>query len=243
MTASNVRQKNPRCSTCPGHDRSEWSALNEEELEHLDRARVTKEYMPGEIVFHEGDDCHGVYCLEEGLIGVRKTSAGGNSILLHLENPGNTMGYRAFLAGEQYHASAEALEPCRVCFINAATVHSLLAQSPALGLRYLERVSRNLGAAEEKILQNATLSVRARFAYLLTVLVDRYAPNKRQSPIEFELPLSRHDLASMIGTTPESMSRTIAKMEQDGIAIFSGRNVIVQELDALVQEFEPEHFV
>jgi CRP-like cAMP-binding protein len=118
-----------------------------------------------------------------------------------------------------------------------------LAQNPALGLRYLKRVSRNLGSAGEKILHNATLSVRARFAHLLTVLVDRYAARKEESPIEFELPLSRHDLASMIGTTPESMSRTIAKMEQDGIAVFSGRNVIIPEINDLFQEFEPEHFV
>ncbi|MBT3885360.1 MAG: Crp/Fnr family transcriptional regulator [Rhodospirillaceae bacterium] len=243
MASSSFSKKVPNCSACNGHDRAEWSALNEEELVRLDRARIAKDYMPGDVVFHEGDDCRGIYCLQEGLIGVRKTNASGNSILLHLENPGNTMGYRAFLAGEQYHASAEALEPCRICFINGATAQSLLEHSPALGLRFLERVSRNLGAAEEKILQNATLSVRARFAYLLTVLVDRYAPNKEQSPIEFELPLSRHDLASMIGTTPESMSRTIAKMEQDGIAKFSGRKVVVHELDNLVGEYEPANFL
>ena len=243
MAASKVRPHNLNCFTCQSRDRTEWCVLSEDELELLDRGRVTKEFMPGEVVFHEGDDCNGVYCLESGLVGVRKTNADGNSILLHLDSPGDTMGYRAFLAGEEYQASAEALEPSRVCLIDAATVRSLLAHNPALGLRYLKRVSRNLGAAEEKILHNATLSVRARFAHLLTVLVDRYAPSKEQNPIEFELPLSRHDLASMIGTTPESMSRTIAKIEQDGIAIFSGRKVIIPELNNLVQEFEPKHFV
>ena len=70
---------------------------------------------------------------------MRKTNADGNSILLHLNNPGDTMGYRAFLAGEDYHASAEALEPSKVCLIDVATVRTLLAQNPALGLRYLKR--------------------------------------------------------------------------------------------------------
>ncbi|NQV57527.1 MAG: Crp/Fnr family transcriptional regulator [Rhodospirillales bacterium] len=243
MPSSEGTSKKLNCFTCQRRERNEWCVLSDEELKMLDRGRVTKEYMPGEVIFHEGDACRGVYCLEVGLVGVRKSNADGNSILLHLNNPGDTMGYRALLAGEEYRASGEALEPSRVCLIDAATVRTLLTHNPALGLRYLTRVSQNLGSAEEKILHNATFSVRARFAHLLTVLVDRYAESKDESPVEFELPLSRHDLASMIGTTPESMSRTIAKMEQDGIATFSGRRVSIPLLETLVQEFEPEHFI
>ncbi len=243
MAASGANPQSLNCFTCQNRARAEWCVLSDKELELLERGRVSREYTPGDVIFHEGDSCNGVYCLEAGLVGVRKTNADGNSILLHLNNPGDTMGYRAFLAGEDYRASAEALEPSRVCLIDAATVRTLLAQNPALGLRYLKRVSRNLGTAEEKILHNATLSVRARFAHLLTVLVDRYATGKEERPVAFELPLSRHDLASMIGTTPESMSRTIAKMEQDGIAKFTGRKVVIPELDDLFHEFEPEHFV
>lgn len=204
---------------------------------------MTKEFLSGEVVFHEGDACRGVYCLESGLIGVRKTDSEGNSFLLYLVGPGDVLGYRALLAGEDYRASAEALEPTRICQINAATVKALLEKNPALGLRYLKRVSTSLGNAEEKILHNATLSVRARFAHLLLILLDKYGENRTSGETDFELPLSRHDLAAMIGTTPESMSRTIRKMETDGVAHFSGRTVHIPDIESLIQEFEPNHLV
>lgn len=231
------------CFNCQIQDKTEWCVLNEDELKRLDQGRVTKEYLPGEVIFHEGDSCRGVYCIETGLIGVRKTDSEGNSVLLYLVGPGDVLGYRALLADEDYRASAEALEPTRICQIDTATVRTLLEKSPALGLRYLKRVSTSLGNAEEKILHNATLSVRARFAHLLLVLLDKYGERKEVGAIDFELPLSRHDLAAMIGTTPESMSRTIRKMETDGVARFTGRTVHIPDIESLVQEFEPDHFV
>ena len=122
-------------------------------------------------------------------------------------------------------------------------MRSLLEQNPALGLRYLKIVSASLGNAEEKILHNTTLTVRARFAHLLVVLLDKFGDSTESGSAEFELPLARHDLASMIGTTPESMSRTIKKMDHDGVAKFSGRTVYLPDIEALMQEFEPEYFV
>jgi CRP-like cAMP-binding protein len=146
MVVATAKDNSPplNCFTCQNRERTEWCVLSEKELELLDRGRVIKNYMAGEVIFNEGDACSGVYCLEDGLVGVRKSNADGYSMLLHLNSPGDTMGYRAFLAGEDYHASAEALEPSRVCRIDTATVRSLLNQNPALGLRYLKKVSRNL---------------------------------------------------------------------------------------------------
>jgi len=243
-TAGSDKGSDPvNCFTCQMRERAEWCVLSDAEIELLNKGRITKEYLPGEVIFHEGDPCRGVFCMETGMVGVRKSDADGNSVLLYLVTPGDTLGYRALLAGEDYRASAEALEPTRICVIDSATVRSLLEHNPALGLRYLKRVATSLGDAEEKILHNATLSVRARFAHLLMVLLDKYGQKNVQGPTEFELPLSRHDLASMIGTTPESMSRTIKKMESDGVAKFAGRSVHIPELESLIQEFEPEIFI
>ena len=233
----------PNCFTCQTRERSEWCVLSDDELGLLNRGRQMREYMPGEVLFYEGDDCRAIYCVESGLIGVRKSDADGNSVLLYLVSGGETLGYRALLSDQEFGASAEILEPSRVCHIGSAIVRRLLQENPALGLRYLKRVSESLGQAEEKILHNATLSVRARFAHLLMVLMDKYGDPPTDGSADFVLPLARHDLASMIGTTPESMSRTIKKMESDGVAIFSGRHVRIPDLESLLQEFEPDHFV
>jgi len=226
------------CFTCMTRGRTEWCVLEEEELEVVNQGKVCREYLPGDIIFHEGDKCRGVHCIERGLIGVRKMDANGNEILLRLSHPGDTMGYRSFLANNDHNNSAEVLEPSVICFIDGATVNSLLKLNPSLGLRFLRHAADDLNAAEEKVLHSATLPVRARFAHLLLVLKDRYGISGDNGEMDLELPLSRQDMAAMIGIRPESMSRTIRSLEDDDIARFSGRRVHVPRLKSLVEELE-----
>jgi CRP-like cAMP-binding protein len=231
------------CFTCQSRDRSEWCALNDEELRLLDKAKVVREYRPGEVVFHQGEPSRGVHCFETGMVGIRTIDADGNSILFGLAYPGDTLGYRSFLVGEDHGASAEALKPSTICFVDSATVRTLLNHNPALGLQFLQTVARELGAAEERILQSATLNVRARFAHLLLVLRDRYATSGKDGTFALELPLARQDLAAMIGIRPETMSRAIKRLEEDGVAYFSGRSVQVPDVKRLLREIEPEGYM
>lgn len=226
------------CFTCQARGRTEWCVLTDEELTLVDKGKVSRDYLPGEVIFHEADPCQGVHCVESGLVGVRKMNANGQEILLRLGYPGDTLGYRSLLAGDDHNNSAEALEPSVVCFIDAATVRTLLTKNPTLGLRFLHHAATDLGAAEDKVLQSTTLPVRARFAHLLLVLKDRYGVVGKDGALELDLPLSRQDMAAMIGIRPESMSRTIRSLEDDDIARFTGRRVRVRNIDDLIDELE-----
>jgi CRP/FNR family transcriptional regulator len=226
------------CFTCQGRQRSEWCVLGEEELALLNRAKISREYVPGEPLFREGDPCSGVYCIESGLVGIRRLDAGGSSLLVRLAYPGDTVGYRAVLADENHRAAAEAVQGGSVCFIDRATVRALLERNPALGLRFLGRATRELDAAEERALLGATMTLRARFAHLLLVFKDRFATSAGDGAFTLELPLSRQDLAAMVGARPESMSRAIRSLEDDGVARFSGRTVHVPRLDTLLDEID-----
>ncbi|MBI2978354.1 MAG: Crp/Fnr family transcriptional regulator [Rhodospirillales bacterium] len=226
------------CFTCQTRGRTEWCVLTDEELKLLDKGKVSRDYLPGEVIFHEADACQGIHCIESGLVGVRKMNANGQEILLRLGYPGDTLGYRSMLSGDDHNNSAEALEPSEVCFIDAATVRTLLTRNPTLGLRFLNHAATDLSAAEDKVLQSTTLPVRARFAHLLLVLKDRYGVGGEDGAMVLELPLSRQDMAAMIGIRPESMSRTIRSLEEDDIARFSGRRVHVRNIDDLIEELE-----
>ena len=226
------------CFTCQARGRTEWCVLTEEELALVNQGKVCRQYLPGDVIFHEGDECHGIHCIESGLVGIRKLDAGGKEVLLRLSHPGDTMGYRSFLAGNDHNNSAEALEQSVICIVSGATVRSLLNKNPSLGLRFLKHAARDLDDAEEKVLQSTTLPVRARFAHLLLVLKDRYGVTGEDGALVLELPLSRQDMAAMIGIRPESMSRTIRSFEEDDIAHFSGRRVHVARIDDLIRELE-----
>ncbi len=224
------------CFNCQHRERSEWGVLTEKELQGLDSGKICREYFPGEAIFLEGDPCLGVYCVERGLVGVRKTDAEGNSVLVRIANSGDTLGYRPFLAGDVHRGTAEALKPTIICAISGSTVRRLLAENPSLGLQFLERTAKALGDAEEKYFQNVTLPVRARLAHLLVVLKDRYGTVAEDGSLTMELPMSRQDLAALIGTRPETMSRAVRQFEEDGIAQFKGRKVHIRDTRDLLAE-------
>jgi len=215
---------------------ADWGHLGGDELAIIDAARVTREFRRGETIFHEGAPCAGLYCVEDGLVCTRKMDSVGNAILLRLNYAGDLLGHCAVLAGAEYKVTAEALEPTRACFIDTATVRTLLGRSTGLALNLLQRLAADLDDAEEQVLRVTTLPVRARVAHLLLVLKDRYGQTGSNGGFRLRLPLSRQDMASMIGIRPESMSRTIRGLQADGIARFSGRVVHVPKTSRLRRE-------
>ncbi|MCB2100416.1 MAG: Crp/Fnr family transcriptional regulator [Rhodobacterales bacterium] len=228
----------PTCFSCPNRERTEWCVLTEAETKFLVGRKKSRRYLPGETIYRQGDPCNGIYCVESDMVGIRRNDPDGNSILLGIAYEGTILGYRSYLADEEHRCSAEALKACTLCFIDAATLRQLLQGNPDLGLQFLKRTARALGQAEDKFFQSVTLTIRTRFAHLLLVMKDRYGQEHDDGGLVMELPLSRQDLASMIGVRPESMSRLIRRFEDEGIAFFSGRRVHVPRLHILMDEIQ-----
>ncbi len=229
------------CFTCQHRNRSEWCVLSAQEMEQLNANKTCRAHAKGEVLFHEDDPCLGIYCVEDGLIGIRKSAADGGSVLLgRLAGPGSTLGYRPLLAGETHHGTAEVLKDSTVCFIGKDTVWDLLSHNPALGMEFLRIASRALGEAEDEIFQLTNLSLRTRIAHLLVVMIRRFGTLSDDGRVVLELPLSRPDLAAMVGARPESVSRAIREMTADGVAYFSGRTVNIPDFESLLREIHHE---
>ena len=215
----------------------EWSALEPPETLILEKAVVCRKHELGDVIFYEGDACIGTYFIKSGLVGIRKADMDGDSTLLKIAQPGDTLGYRPLLAEQNHRASAEVLKPCHICFIDRSTVRTLMASSPTLGLKFLKRAAVELGEAEERFHESVTLSVRARFAHLLIALQQKYGHAGEDGSLVLELPVSRADLAAMLGVRRESVSRVIHELETEGLTHFIDRHVQMPDLDSLMDEF------
>lgn len=224
------------CATCPGRQRNEWCALGEVELARMDRARVHADYAPGQVVFAQGAPCLGVHCVESGLVALRKSDLEGNSIIVGLAHASDTLGYQALFGEGPHSTTAVALVPSRVCFVDAAAMAGLLAASPALALRYLRRAARELRAAEQERLAAATLPARTRLVQLLLGLADRYGAPGAGGGLVLDVPLSRQDMAALLGIRPESVARVVRALTDEELAIFDGRRVTIPDLGALLAE-------
>lgn len=228
-------ETNISCITCEYRGDVEWCCLGSEDLARVDRAKTSDEYSPGAVIYDQGSDCDGVYCLKSGLVGIRRLDENGNSTLLRLVCPGETLGYRAFLRKAAHDNSAEVLMPSRVCCIGRSMVRGLLQDSPELGLEFLDHSLRDLAETESRYMESVTWKAKTRLLHMLLVLNERFGWETENGEHRIELPVSRQDLAGLIGTAPETMSRTIHRIQTEGLVQFDGRIVRILDLDAMCE--------
>ncbi len=230
---------NERCF--PDHlvSGTEWRVLDRKELDWLASVAICNSYEPGQCIFHEGDECNGIHFVCHGLVGVRRTGINGDSVLIRLAKQGDPLGFWTFLTGKCHKSSAEVLQPSRACFLNSSCLHEVFERNPALSLEFLRRASSDLGEAQERFEQTVTMDLRARLAHFLLTMKKRYGHMTDEGKLLIELPISRRDMAEMIGVRTESLSRTIRKMTDDGVLKFSGHRVWLDGDDLLSGEIKP----
>ena len=224
------------CLNARARAKTEWEALNPDEIDLFNRNVVCRKYKAGQTIFHQGDPCKGLYFVESGLVAVRKADEEGKSAIVRLAHQGDTLGYRPLLAKQCHRATAEVINESPICFLDAPTMRRLLLSNPNLGMRFLEHTAHALGEAEERLFQVAALSVRTRIIHLLILLCDHYGSTTSDGTLFVELPMTRRDLANMIGARSESLSRAFRDIQNDGLLNLSGRTVRVDQVDLLVDE-------
>lgn len=222
------------CKDCRHWCATEWSALALSELERLDCGRRGRTFLPGEPIYHEGDEATGVYCVSDGLVGIRKSNSDGESVLLRLIRPGQTFGFRSFLTNTAHQVSAEALKQTRICHLPAQVLRQASQGSQALTQRFLDHMARDMADLESKVLETVTASCRVRFLRLLVEFVGD--DEDKRDGVEIDLPVSRQDIAAMIGVRSETMSRVIRAIQDEGLASFHGRRVAIPDPARLTAE-------
>ena len=230
------RSPDTRCLNARLRTDTEWGALTPDEIDLFNQNVVCSTYKPGQNIFMQGDPCKGLYLVEDGLIAVRKIDEDGLSAIVRLAYQGNSLGYRPLLAGENHRATAEVIKAARICFVDATTMRRLLISNPKLGMRFLEHTAQTLGEAEERLFQVAALSVRTRLIHLVVLLRHHYGTVTRDGTLFIELPMSQKVVADMIGARPESVSRTLRKIQKEGLMNLSGRTVRVDKIGRLIEE-------
>lgn len=131
---------------------------------------------------------------------------------------------------ESVHESyAEAVENTEVCLIARAELQRLLLKFPSISLKILEELSSRLEKSEKQTIRVSTEKVETRLALFIAECLDG------EGAMEFVLPMSKRDLASFLGTTPETISRKLTDFEQAGyIKQKPQRKIEVLNLDELL---------
>lgn len=224
------------CASCPHIKESPWCHLDDQEISRITRIKKCQPYLTGQLLFEQGMPCKGIFCVVSGIVAVRQSAADGSSVIIRIAGEGDLLGYRTFFSGEDYPDSAEALSPSMVCFIPCQTLSEIIKETPEVARHFLRRLAADQGAIQEKFLQTSNCSVRDRLLGLLATFKNSYGSPIAGGELEIRLPLTRKDLAAMIGTCTESVIRAMRALEKDGVARFSGRMVVVAKPDLLCDD-------
>ena len=224
------------CASCQTRCRTEWRRVSGIPLTRLDEARTSRMYGTGEAIYGQGEECGGIHCIKTGLVGIRRLNEHGHSTLIRLVYPGATFGYRSLLRKAPHENSAEALMPSEICFIDGKAVRRLLQNTPELYSLFLDHSLRDLSETEGKYMESVTRRAKTRLLNVMLMLYERFGHETERGAHLIDLPISRQDLAELIGAAPETMSRTIHRVQTEGLAKFDGRRVWISDIDALSRD-------
>ena len=206
-----------------------FHGLPPEQLAAVVAIAVEKRYGRGEIIFTEGDDGAGFYLVADGKVKIFKLSPGGKEHILHIFGPGEPFGEVAVFHGWSFPASAETLAPCRLLYFPRRAFVGLLADS-AIAMNLLAVMALRLRHFANQIEDLALKEVPSRLAsYLL------YLSEEQGSPEQVRLDISKGQLASLLGASPETLSRIFAKMTEEGLIEVRGRVIVLKKISALTE--------
>jgi CRP/FNR family transcriptional regulator len=214
-----------------------FSGLAENEMAFIARRAVPRDYAAGETIFTESEPCQGLYVIETGRVKIFKISAGGREQVLAIDGPGASVAELPVFDDGTYPASATAVTDARVVFVSKQDFRALCLEHPQVALKVVKVVGGRLRRLVGIIEELSFSTVRHRMAALLINLAKR-SGTKTARGVEFALPATHQDIAGMIGTVRELVSRNLSRLQAEEIISVEGRNVIVPDLARLEAELE-----
>ncbi|MCF8053695.1 MAG: Crp/Fnr family transcriptional regulator [Deltaproteobacteria bacterium] len=200
--------------------------LSDEMLVEVDSITIRKKVCKGESIFFAGQEGDRFYGIANGSVKIFKLSAEGNEQILHIFGEGEIFAEVAVFAGSTFPANARALEASELLIFRRDLFIALLSKNADLALKMLGILSARLRIMAFLVESISLKSVSGRVSsYLLGV--DHKERNW------FPLTASKGDLARMLGTIPETFSRSLRRLQEQGIIEVAGKKVRIVDYNAL----------
>lgn len=198
-----------------------FQGVYRDELTDINKLFNSRHYEKGDSVYHQGEEASWLRVVVFGAVKLMHHTPEGKDILIDLLKPGEYFGSLPVLGDDRYTDSAYAQSTSCILSIGAAEFESVLHAWPSVAVKLIEITSRRLQTAREKIRQFTTSSVEQRIFSVLVTLAEKFGEHRKDG-ILIQVPLSRQDLANMTGTSSETASRIMSRLQEDRL-IETGR--------------------
>lgn len=220
------------CLSCPVRGEHLFCNLGVPAAQRLNEVKSTAVYPKGAMLFIEGQMARGVFVLCSGKVKLSTTSREGKTIITKISEPGDVLGLNAVISNRSYEVTAEMMEPGQANFIPKDSLTLMLRDFPEASMRVAQQLSRNYYTAYEEI---RTLGLAAspseKFAKLLLSWSTKTTQNDGSSQVK--LTLTHEEIAEIIGTTRETVSRLFSEFKKKQLMQSKGATLVIRSRVAL----------
>lgn len=220
------------CLNCPYREERLFCGLPPAALKHLESITAAASYPKGATLFVEGQKPRGVFILCNGRVKLSTSSADGKTLILRVPERGEILGLAATISGQPYQASAEVLEPAQANFIARNDFLDFLKAHGEAALRVAQELSENyhMAIAEMRTI-GLSHSAAEKFARFLFEQISE--GEKQDGEVRATLTLTHEEIAQMIGSSRETVTRLFSDFKRKQILQVKGSTVIVRDLTLL----------
>lgn len=205
-----------------------FDGLPESQLAQIEGIAVGRETAKGSIVFSKGDEGNGFYVLASGRVKIFKLSPDGKEQILHIFGPGEPFGEVALFSGRHFPASAQCLEAGRVLFFPREAFIGLIRANPDLALNMLGVLAVRLRIFTRMVEDLSLKEVPGRVAAHIL-----YLSKRAGGADSLELDITKTQLAALLGTIPETLSRILGRMTARGLITTDGAGIHIVDREEL----------
>lgn len=205
-----------------------FSELGAEQIDMIAEHCQLLDAPRGSSIFNRGDPARGLYLLLRGQLKLGVTSPQGTEKVISIVSPGESFGEAVLFMERQFPVYAQATLDAQVLLVPKNVIFSLLDKDPFVARKMLAGLSVRMHQMIQDIEMLSLQSCSQRFiGYLLQISAD--APDAGS----ITLPASKATIASLLNLTPETLSRTITKLQQSGLIEVNGKDVTITDVAML----------
>lgn len=225
--------ENIACENCQSKEKGIFCDLEHYALSEVSQHKVMNTYKKGHTLFFQGNPPFGLYCVNSGKIKVSKVGKDGKETIVRIASSGDVLGHRSLFSDENYTATATAIEDSTICFVDKQYIYDTLKKEPAVAIQLIQKLSKDMGAAEAQSAAMYQKNVRERLAELFLNLKMKYGVEEN-GRCRLDIKLTREELANMVGTANETVIRFITEFKEEGLIEQEGKTIYIVNSEKLM---------
>ena len=214
------------CVKCPLREDSVFGTFSARTAGHGEQPHSIRRFAKRQVVLREGEVPEGLYCIRSGLL---KRSVGdpqGNRRILEILGPGDLLGVESISGNGFRAAEAATLEASELCFFHRRDLPELVKGTPGVAMALAAYAAERLARAERELADLSLKNARQRLANALLALGRRFGKRTPRGVL-LDLPISRSELANLVGIALATASRLCKELKDEGAIRTRGRQMFI----------------